>query len=495
MNNLEKLLTHNTCINSIEVTDDPSIMKVTCKILDFLPSPNKWGITEEVCDKYKDTLVGKHFVTRYCADTDTLGTHEDSKVKFRGTQIDIPHKNTNSIGTVLKVWIDYIDKDDEELGKCLWCEGMLMVYEHLNEISLIQSWLESGIKVNLSIEWFYTESVIVDGIEWIANPTFSNICVLNSEAKNGKPLVKGNYDIAELDFKMIEEMNNAILADYSLNNKETTKESEEMLKNRFLEALNSLSVGDLVSKIYSALSKVMPADEFYDTYVSDYNVYLEESFFVAHTYTGDGCVYHKFTFTKDAEDNIEVDYSGKQQVKREEVWVTVSVAQAQVETAVAEVTEVLNTIKGEKETLETKVNDLETELTTEKESKVELVTQIESLNSVVEELTPYKENAVAQEVEQKLNEKKEYYKVKFEALNALEAFDTEEVQTMIKESVNSDSAIAEKAEFGLGKALIEMVKPMDNSKQQNPTYTELNSNMNNLIPADSKEVRKQIYGF
>ena len=494
MNSLEKFLTHNTCIISIEVTDDPSVMKVVCKILDFLHSPNKWGITEEVCDKYKDTLIGKHFVTRYYSDTDTLGNHEDSKVKFRGTDIDIPHKNTNSIGTVLKVWIDYIDKDDESLGKCLWCEGMLMVYEHMNEISLIQSWLENGIKVNLSIEWFYTESVIVDGIEWIANPTFSNICVLNSEAKNDKPLVKGNYDIAELEFKMIEEMNNAILADYSLNNKEITKESEEMLKNRFLEALNSLSAGDLWNAIYDALSKVMVADEFYDTYISDYDIYPEEGFFVYHVYTGDGCEYYKVTYTKDADDVITLNYDEKEKVVRKQVWVTVAEAQVQIDTAILEVQNKLNVTTTEKETLETKVNELETELTSEKESKIELTTQVESLNSIVEELKPYKENAIEQELEQKLNEKKEYYKVKFEALNALETFETEDVQGMIKETLNSDSTIAEKAELGLGKTLIEMVKPIDNSKTTQ-VYTEMNSNMNNLIPADSKEIRRQNYGF
>ena len=61
----------------------------------------------------------------------------------------------------------------------MYVKCTLMVLEHLNEVTLIQEWLEQGIKVRLSVEWFYTTSVVVDGVEWIADPVFSNICVLN----------------------------------------------------------------------------------------------------------------------------------------------------------------------------------------------------------------------------------------------------------------------------------------------------------------------------
>lgn len=494
MSNLEKFLVHKASINSIEVTDDPSIMKIVCKVLDFKPSHNKWGITEEVCEKYKYTLIGKHFVTKYYADTDTLGNHEDNKVKFREGDIEIPHKDTNSIGTVLDAWVDYIDKNDETQGKCLWCEGMLMVYEHLNEISLIESWLNQGIKVNLSIEWFYTESVIVDEIEWIANPTFSNICILNSEAKNGKPLVRGNYDIAEL--KMIEEMNNAILADYenSLNDKNDNKESEEMLKNRFLEALNSLSCGELSDKVYLALSSTMTADDFYDTWISDYNIYPNEGFFIAHTYTDDGVVYRKFTYTLDESENIVISGEGIP-VKREEVWVTISEAQTQVDNALLEVKEQLNTVETERDTLKEKINELNGELQSAKVGKDEWEAKVQVLNSKIEELEPYKEEAIQKAFEQKINEKKDYYRVKFEALNAIQEFNSEDIQLKIKETLNSDELTSLKAERDIDKVLVELVKPVSNAKTTEGQYTELNSKLNNLIPMNEKEQRKSIYGF
>ncbi len=56
----------------------------------------------------------------------------------------------------------------------------------------------------------------------------------------------------------------------------------------------------------------------------------------------------------------------------------------------------------------------------------------------MEQLKPYKEKHEKTLLEQKTSEKNEFYKAKFEALNAEEKFSTEEVQNLIHASVKQD---------------------------------------------------------
>jgi len=80
-------------------------------------------------------------------------------------------------------------------------------------------------------------------------------------------------------------------------------------------------------------------------------------------------------------------------------------------------------------------------------------------------------------------------------MNAKEKFDTEEVQALIKQTLNSEEGF--KAELELNKMIVEMVQNVSNSKNQEPNsqnnYKELNSKMDNLIPTDNGFVKN--YGF
>ena len=57
----------------------------------------------------------------------------------------------------------------------------------------------------------------------------------------------------------------------------------------------------------------------------------------------------------------------------------------------------------------------------------------------------------------------EYYKEKFNKVNALEVFEEDSTQELIKQSVNSDEAIAKEAMFSLNSLIVENINISLNS--------------------------------
>ncbi|MCG8399316.1 hypothetical protein LWS67_22780, partial [Bacillus atrophaeus] len=85
--------------------------------------------------------------------------------------------------------------------------------------------------------------------------------------------------------------------------------------------------------------------------------------------------------------------------------------------------------------------------------------------SIVEELKPFKEKYEKAEFEKRVQEKKEFYKSKFEALNAEEKFETEEVQNLILASAK-DSEETDKI-LQLNSMLVDLV---DHATDQNGMF-------------------------
>lgn len=122
---------------------------------------------------------------------------------------------------------------------------------------------------------------------------------------------------------------------------------------------------------------------------------------------------------------------------------------------------------------ETEVENLKTEIT-------DLKNQLEILNAENERLVDIesKYNLINQESE--LNETKNSFKVKFEKLKAIEVFESEEVQTMISNSV-SDKTMVNK----LNELIIDLVLE-NKTNDTNNDIKDLNvKRIGNLIPAKS----------
>lgn len=231
---------HNVCFNEMEQSEDGTLLKVKLLIHDFKKTPNGWGITEDTAEKRMQYLVNKPIKTKYYSEEenngiDFLGDHEQSSERLRGTNEDMPTTNTNSIGVINNVYVDYIDSADESLGKALWADGVLWLAENMNVCNLLYDWHSNDIRILTSVEWLYSQSVRDDeGTEWIADPLYSALCVLNSEARGEQPIIYGNYETANLLFvlnqKQYSEFEDAIESDFNKKKENNKKEDDKVDK-------------------------------------------------------------------------------------------------------------------------------------------------------------------------------------------------------------------------------------------------------------------------
>lgn len=122
--------------------------------------------------------------------------------------------------------------------------------------------------------------------------------------------------------------------------------------------------------------------------------------------------------------------------------------------------------------------------------------KILDLNEKIGELQPivdqYNSELAAKEAEEKaaiLNEKKAYYKNKFEKLGAKNKFETKEVQDLV------NCVLDEKAEFELSKMLVNLMEDTTEKSTVVGTFNKYKTddNMDNLIP-DIEDVGSK-YGF
>lgn len=493
MNNfIEKLIRHDFALNSLEQAEDKTIIKFKACVMDFKKSYNGWAIARSVAEKRMFTLVNKHIVVRYFTEEengglDAFGSHEETAVRLRGTDIMIPATKTHSIGTITNVYIDYVEPNNPLSGDAMWIDGIILAAENINEAGLLLEWHENNIPILTSVEWYYSEDMIDnDGTQWILNPTFSNLCILNSEHRGDKPIIYGNYDCSHIEL-MVNQLNKAVNADLAINNKETNGKGDGM-ENIFLKALNDISFGEIREAIYSALAKVMIADEYNRLWISTWDVY--DTYFIYETYDGENWIKFKVGYTKSEGDEIVVDYANKKQVERQDIYVEVESAQAQVE----QVQTQLNTVLTEKEELEKQLNKKNEELVTIGEEKVALNETIVSLNSKVAELEPFKIEIEKAEFEKALNEKIDEYKAKFVKFNGLEVFETEEVQELVKDTLNQEKSI--NAKLALYEKLDEVIESFnmaEEPKEDEPVVETGHKKLNNLVPNVSDFVNK--FGF
>lgn len=438
---LKKMITHNFCINSLEeIVQDKSILKFKAVVMDFKKSHNGWAVSKDTVNKYKNSIIGKHIVTRYYSEDendgmDAFGDHEPDTTVLRGSNgnVIIPTTNTRSIGTITDAYIAPLDTNNSLSEEVFWCEGILLAWDNINECSLLLEWTNNNIPILTSVEWYYTQNMIDnDGTEWIVDPIFSALTILNSEQRGNKDIVYGNYDCSHIELMLnnnhYKEFNNAIIEDI---NKDYEREGEGM-ENIFLKALNEISVGEARQKIYSVLAKVMTAEEYNSMYISDWDMF--DTYFLYETYKDEKWAKFKVEYSKNEADEIIVDFENRKQVVREEVLVEVSESEKAV-----------NSVKTEKDELEIKLNkandDLEAvrgELLTSKNEQTELVNSLAAMKADNEKLKESEKELQEIKYNQKLEETKQLYKVDFEKFNSIERFNSEEVQSLIEDILDSE---------------------------------------------------------
>lgn len=483
-----------------EKPTDFTIKKATFSILDFELSGNKQLVTKEECEKAKDTLLNKPLLCQYIVSdngdnenpNDDFGDHGEIEIELRNGG-EYLSALTHAIGTCVNVYIGIVKDENNNDIECLLADFVLWFDRYPNEIMLIDDFYEKGEMLYSSCEYYYTSFTINDdGIECPQNITFSGHTVLGSRSNKVDPsyqsskLVsfnsKWNKAINSLNNKQ-NKINNQI-SDESLQSGEnldsnklkqnnTQKEEIKTMENKFLKALNELSVGDLRSAILTALGDVITANEYENLWISNYGIFSESKYFIYETYEDNKWVNYKVNYSLGEGDTVVVDYATKQKVEGQYTYVSVNElqdleasknalvelekSQNDLDTANAKIEE----LNGEIKSLNAKVVEKSSNSKVDTEKFNELTDKLVSLNSMVAEMQPIVDKYNQEVFEKSYNEAKENYKVKFTSVNALDVFDEESTQELIKESINQNKEKADKAIFSLNSLIVNSIKPIE----------------------------------
>lgn len=235
---------------------------------------------------------------------------------------------------------------------------------------------------------------------------------------------------------------------------------------------NELSQEDIRIELRKQLVDKLGVDK-YDIWISGSMVY--DSYFIYELWSveSEAYEYYKATFTRQG-DIITVDVDNLEKVERKTIWVSVD----EMNIIINQKDETLKILNTEKERLVGKLNEASNKVVNLNEKINELQPLVDKYNNVLAE---------QQESENKklLNEKREYYKNKFENLGSKSKFESEEVQSLISNCISDNEALSK-----LNLMLVDMIKIDSEPKTQ--LRTEQISKIENLIEVDDVTSK---YGF
>lgn len=481
----------NLVLNEIKDSNDPTILPCTFIIMDFEKSGNNVVVEEDVVLEGGKSLLNKPIVAAYReveeanTKTDNFEGHNQYIGEDRyGNQIiksnTVPIGVFTTEGYKLTVSIDGEEKD------VMACDAVLWRTRFSDACDLLLEWYDSGITINTSCEYLYSNYSFKDGVEYHYSPIyFEGHAILASENRGDQEIVLPAYESSKLlSFNEINKFNKLVAQ--AINQKD--KEEEKNMK--FFKKVYELSHSDIRSLIYTQLESVLGEKEY--SYISD----VYETYFVVNIYKYDENdnleydKYFKFDYSKGENDVITVDGDSKVEVTIKRDWVEVTQFET-IQNELKEKSTKLEELTTQLNEKETKVVELEKQLNTISTDKQAIEEKfntasetIVQLNSKVDELTPFKVQHEQQELEKALNEKKEFYSGKFEALNAREKFESEEVQELINKAV-CENEEGSKAILQLNSMLVDMVVLNKEVKTEEPVIREVSSKRENLIPTSN----------
>nr|WP_239475800.1 hypothetical protein [Bacillus licheniformis] len=318
--------------------------------------------------------------------------------------------------------------------------------------------IRGGININTSCEILYSNYSVKDGIEYIEAPIYlEGHAILNSEKRGEHDIVLPAYDSSRLvSFNEMQKFEKLVA---QAANQEKQKEGEKVDK---FKKVFELSHSDIRALIYNQLDPTLESNE--ESYIAD----VYDTYFIVNIYSwsedNSYDKYYKINYAKNG-DTLTIDFDSKIEVFLKRNWEEV-------------VPEEIQSQLNEKDTTISKLSEQFNEIKEKFNTASEKLVQ---LNSALEELKPFKEQHEKAEFEKRVQEKKEFYKSKFEALNAEEKFETEEVQNLILASAK-DSEETDKAILQLNSMLVDLV---DHEADQDEVFIrELSSKREKLLKED-----------
>lgn len=417
----------NMVLNSIQESDDPTILPVTFTILDFDKSRNNVVVEREVALQGASTLINKPIVTAYKppteagTPTDNLGSHEQVLAEDRDGDLTVVTKTTPIGVFTSEGYLTQININGE-MKEVLACDGVIWKARFQDATELLLEWYREGVNINTSCEYLFNNYSVRDGVEYHESPIyFDGHAILASEDRGGQREVIPAYESSKLlSFNQLNKFNKLVAQAIE---QEKNKEDEPMSEEK-VETAEEVLETEVTEEIKEA-----PVEE-----------------------------------TEVVEEKVEE--TANEEVAPEEEVVEETVAGKE-----------LAEDDDKFKTLEKEFNELKLKFEQATDKVVELTTQVNELSEV--------KKAYDKEVfEKSLNEKKEYYGAKFKALNAEEKFNEEEVQELIAKSISDSDASLQ-----LNSMLVDMVT-MSIDENEKPLTREVASKREDLLPEDTSFVSR-----
>lgn len=418
-------------ITSIEDSNNPTRKDVEFIIHDFDMSSNYAFISKDATVKSLNTLNNMPIVAKYhakshhSASDDALGSHEVMLDRDRSSGEDYVAMGTLPIGVFTEPGrIETIEDDNGNPKEVVIGKGILWASRYPNIVGLLKEWVDSGIPVTSSMEILYDSYKVDNGVTEILSFCYEGHCLLNSEERGEHKKVYPAYDVSRLT-KLVAEA-----ADQEIK-KEDSEMPEENKEQEVVE----------VEK--TEAPKEVELD-------------------------------------KDVPNEVQVDGDAvEDEAKKQQSEV--------IEDEKVKATEE-SILKEEIKGLKAEIENLKSANKASEDKNTEITEKLVSLNSLVEELKPFKEKFEKAEYDSKLEKQKDFYSEKFEALGAKDKFEEADVQELVKKSI-FESDEANSARLQLNSMLVDMVT-LSKDKKEKVVERELSSKRENLIPVeDSFEAR------
>ena len=136
-------------------------------------------------------------------------------------------------------------------------------------------------------------------------------------------------------------------------------------------------------------------------------------------------------------------------------------------------------VEEEEENLQKKLNVANEKVITLNDKVQELENKVKELEVIANKYNAIQEEKAKKELANKIEEKANFYKNKFEKVGALDKFESDEVQNLIKDCVSNNESLSK-----LNEMLVDMITIESNEKIVNVNVSEAGKNVENLIPTE-----------
>lgn len=170
--------------------------------------------------------------------------------------------------------------------------------------------------------------------------------------------------------------------------------------------------------------------------------------------------------------------------------------QDKLETANAELEACKNDVVAKDEVIDTLTKDLENIKTSKEDimAKYNDATETASdLKAKVDQMQPIVDKFYEEENARKLEEAKNTYEEKFEKVNGLEVFDSEEIQNLVVETISEDTEVSNNAKYSLSNKIMEIFDKQDLKTIPVKDVQEKSKSTKNLVVEDDEF--EKTYGF